>query len=170
MKLKKKPQSEPPHWRWVGGPGPGGGAAASAAVVGARPPLGEASLRADGMTALKRLHVLVLLHLPALAGAGGARRPAATGRAGPGPPVEEEPGPGRSRSSPPGAGPRHRRPLCLFVCLFVCVGPPPPPRADLHRAARRVLIETLPRVFRRSGRGEEAPIKTKISCFNGLLN
>lgn len=106
---------------------------------------------------------------------GGARRPAATGREGPGPPVEEEPGPGRPRPFPPppprrgpGAAPWHCRPLCLLVCLFVCVGPPP--RADLHGAARRVLTETLPRVFRRTGRGEEAPIKTKISCFNGLLN
>lgn len=61
-------------------------------------------------------------------------------------------------------------PAPLLVCLFICLCRAAPPRADLHRAARRVLIETLPRVFRRSGRGEEAPIKTKISCFNGLLN
>lgn len=174
MKLKKKSQSEPLHSRWVGGPGPGpglgpgGDAATSAAVVGARPPLGEAG----GMMALKRLHVLVLLQPAALAGAGEPAGPPRRGERGRGRPSRRSPAPAPARPVPPppprrapGAAPGPCRPLYSVVCLCRAA-----PRADLHRAARRVLIETLPRVFRPSGRGEEAPIKTKISCFNGLLN
>lgn len=130
-----------------------------AAVVGVQPLLGEASLRPGRMMALKRLHVLVLL--TALAGAVElAVRP----RRG-------EPGRGRTSRRSLGV-PLVRLPGAAdpSACLFVCVGPPTPPAADLHGAARWVLIERLPRVLRWSGRGEEAPIKTKISCFNGLLN
>lgn len=61
-----------------------------------------------------------------------------------------------------------RRGSRLFVCL--CRAAPFPPPAPPRCPPARVLVAMLPRAFRRPGRGEESPIKTQISRFNGLLN
>lgn len=96
--IKKQSRCEPPYPRWVGGPGPAGGAATSAAVVGPRPPPGEASLQADRMITLKRLHILVFLHLAGLLERG--RAPSCPdGASGAGAPSDKEPGPGRPASA-----------------------------------------------------------------------